>query len=265
MYASIRSVVAFLVTSVVVTAHAAIAESDFEISVNNPDGFDGWTGWFCPNPGVCVLSRSPLGAKFRHDATDGNPGGWIVAEDPGSSTAARFFAPDKFTDNLNITTSNVVANRRVLSFDAIAIDVHGSGVFDSPTAPVVVLEGADRALVYFAPVPSEGAWTTFSVPMFDDPLDGALNEAWDIVTLAGQADASEADFLNFGPILRLSIIGEWLNDDPDVDLGGLDNVTLSAVPLPAALPLFSFAVAALLGRAARRRAALNGPLGESRR
>ncbi len=226
----------------VTSAHAAIAVSTFDTNDEL------WTGLACTNPGgLCVVSNAPLGAKFNYEAMGGNTGGWISAEDPDSFNTARFIAPSEFRDNLNLDISDVVANRRILSFDAIAKDIDGTGGFESPVAPIVTIENAGQALIYWAPVPLEEVWTSFIAPLYWEAGDTGLGEGWDLWNGATFENATEAHFTSFGTVTRLTILGEWLKDDLDVDVGGLDNVRLSAVPVPAAAWLFGSALIGLVG------------------
>ena len=210
-------------------AFAAIAWSDFEVDA------DGWVGWACENPGLCVVSVVPLPVQYL--AAGGNPGGYIRTQDPSGDTAARLEPPAKFSSNYAVG--------QTLKFDAIAEDNGGGGVFDSAVAPLVAIEGTGGTLVYFTtdlPTPLN-VWKHYDVPLSEtidwQIFDGAILRP----LLPGEFAAV------FGSMTRLTIIGEWLSDVPELDTGGLDNVHL--VPLPAALSLLLPALFGL-GFAARR-------------
>jgi len=201
-------------------------------------GFDddaaGWTGLACPNPGVCALGSAPL--AIEHRATGGNPGGYIRTRDPSSDTAGRVEPPAAF--------ASLLAEGQTLSFDVLVERNGGDGAYDSATAPLVTIETASGTLVYLtADLPDiDGDWTHYEVPIADDP-------AWQLATTSLRALAPGEFTTLFAARTRLTLISEWLNDTADLDTGGIDNVALSAVPVPAALPLFA---AAMLGLGLRR-------------
>lgn len=213
----------------VIPVHAAIlASASFDADA------EGWTGLACPNPGVCALGTSSL--AVQHIATNGNPGGYIRTRDPSSATAGRMAPPAAF--------DSLLAIGQTLSFDVLVERNGGDGFYDSATAPLVTIETSGGTLVFATTdLPSiDGAWKHYDVPLFADP-------GWQLVTTSVRALApGEFDAL-FATRTRLTIISEWLKDSDDLDTGGLDNVTLSAVPLPGALPLM---MVALVGLATRR-------------
>ncbi|HMM74786.1 MAG TPA: hypothetical protein PJ986_03685 [Gammaproteobacteria bacterium] len=205
-------------------AQAAIAVAGFD------DDAAGWTGLACPNPGVCALGSAPL--TVEHLAAGGNPGGYIRTRDPSSSTAGRVAPPDAF--------ASLLAEGQTLSFDALVERNGGDGFYDSATAPLVTIETPSGTLVYATsdlPI-IDGDWKHYDVPLFEDP-------AWQLATSSVRALAPGEFTTLFATRTRLTIISEWLKDSADLDTGGLDNVTLSAVPLPGALLLMSSAVLAI--------------------
>ncbi len=207
-------------------AQAAIATSTFDTDA------DGWVGLLCTNPGVCDGTLLPAD-KFIF-----SPDGYIKTIDPGSSAAARLGAPAKFFDNLFIGAT--------LSFDILVIDPDGGGVFDVDPPPVVTIEGAGITLAYLGVKPTISAWTHYDVPL-EVTGDSGPDNIW-LKFLTGDpqdyALATMGDFNTvFGSLTRLSITGEFINDDSDSDSVSLDNVNL--VPVPAALPLLLSALAGL--------------------
>lgn len=216
-----------------VPAHAAtVAAAGFDLDD------EGWTGLACPNPGVCALGSAPL--TVTHLLTGGNPDGYIRTRDPSSSTAARVAPPAAF--------SSLMAAGQTLSFDARVERNGGDGSYGSATAPLVTIETAGGTLVFATDVlPAiDGDWQHYDVPLFDSP-------GWLLATTSVRPlNAGEFDTL-FATRTRLTIISEWLNDSADLDTGGLDNITLSAVPLPAALPLMLGALTALGTMRGRKR------------
>lgn len=198
----------------------------------------GWTGLACPNPGVCALGSAPLAVEHR--ATGGNPDGYIRTRDPSSSTAGRVLPPGSF--------AALLAEGLTLSFDVLVEANGGAGFYDANTAPLVTIETAGGTLVYLtADLPViDGDWKHYDVPIFDDP-------AWQLATTSLRALAPGEFSTLFASRTRLTLISEWLKDSQDLDTGGIDNVTLSAVPVPAALPLLASAVLLVIGFGGRRR------------
>jgi hypothetical protein len=216
--------------------HAAIALSTFDT------GTDGWVGVACPNPGICAAGVIVLlPGNFDHVATGGNPGGYIDLVDPGSDTAGRAVAPAAFLDNL--------AMGLTLSFDVLVTDPDGTGEFDATIAPLVAIEGPGGLTLVYGSTdlpPEGGPWKHYDVPL-------SLTAAWQAYD-GVLRPATAGDFAAvFGAPTRLTLIAEWLNDEADLDTGGLDNVAL--VPIPAALALLLAPLAVLGGvrRAARQR------------
>ncbi|MEM7255203.1 MAG: hypothetical protein AAF493_27700 [Pseudomonadota bacterium] len=206
---------------------------------------DMWVGLACPNPGLCVGPEVllPNPGKFRHVATGGPGGvgdGFIQGEDPDSGNVAQLKAPPKFITAL--------PNADTLSFDVLVEDPDGTGAFENDPTPAIAITGGGSTIVYGAQNPAIGVWTHFDVALAPGP-------GWVVVTSGGFAPADASDFATvMGAVSQLTFIGEWLNDDADIDTGGLDNVRLSAVPVPAALPLLLSAFG-LLAIVRRRRAA----------
>ncbi|MGH8597447.1 MAG: hypothetical protein ACREXT_12385, partial [Gammaproteobacteria bacterium] len=167
----------------------------------------------------------------------------IRTRDPSSSTAGRAVPPAKFSDNY--------ALGQTLSFDALVEKNGGDGIYDPAAggrAPLVTIEAPAGTLVFVTsdlPI-IDGPWKHYDVPLSDDP-------AWIIVEGITPRALTAGEFDSvFGTMTRLTIISEWLKDTPDLDTGGLDNVTLSAIPVPAALPLLISALFGV-GFAAKRR------------
>ena len=250
---SALTVVMMVLTSNAYAAGVVIAQSHFD---GGQDDFDGWVAISCPNDEVCA---NPAGEfdfvdgvdKFVHLTTggDGNSG-HIRSEDPDSDNAARLKAPSKFSDNL--------ALGQTLSLWTIITDPSDTGSPDVPVAPLVYIQGAGKTLVYGVPVPAEDVGVSHIVPIEDTPGDTNTFLGWFTITGTTLNTLGALNPGDFGAVLadpnkQLSIIGEWLNDSPDEDRGGLDSVVLSApVPVPAALPLMLSALAGF-GFAARRK------------
>jgi hypothetical protein len=228
----------FAVVVLTVTANAQatiIAVSDFETNA------DGWQGLACPNPGLCAVSTTTL--TVEHLPAGGNPNGYIRTQDPSSVKAGRALPPAKFSDNY--------ALGQIISFD-VRVETNGGtgGIFDTGAfgkAPLVTIESGGSTLVYgTADFPTiDGGWKHYDVPLSDDP-------AWLIFDGTLRALGAGEFATVFGGRTRLTIISEWLKDNESLDTGGLDNVMLTAVPIPAALPLLLSALGGL-GFTKRRR------------
>lgn len=201
----------------------AVAESTFDSSAES------WTGLACLNPGLCAFGNVAL--PVQHLADGGNPGGYIRARDPGSSTAGRLLPPASFSSSF--------ALGQTLSFDVRVERNGGDGEYGAGTqasgAPLVAVESGFLTLVFGSndfPV-IDGGWKHYDVPFADGPgwmvFDGNLGQLRALAP--GEFDTA------FTGMTRLTIVAEWLDDSQDLDTGGLDNVRLSAVPVPAALPL----------------------------
>jgi hypothetical protein len=163
-------------------------------------------------------------------ASDGNPGGHIEADDTVSGGVWYFDAPAKFLGSLP------GAYGGLLSFD---LKQTGSGSqFDSAD---VILNGGGLELSIDVgnPLPL-GSWVSYAIQLDE-------SAGW----TRGGAAATQADLQTvFASLGRLRIRGEYITGP---DTGRLDNVSLSAVPLPAAAWLFGPAVAGLLASATVRR------------
>lgn len=163
-------------------------------------------------------------------ASGGNPGGHIEADDTVSGGVWYFDAPAKFLG------SRPGAYGGLLSFD---LKQTGSGSqFDSAD---VILNGGGLELRIDVgnPLPV-GTWVSYSIALHE-------SAGW----TRGSAAATAGDLQTvFDALDRLRIRGEFITGS---DTGRLDNVSLSAVPIPAAVWLFGPAVAGLLASGAARR------------
>ena len=241
----LRSLVALPLALWVGSASAMpLALSTFDPGEN----FDGWTGVECVNPGLCPLFGevgSLAADKFFHDTADPKPGepgiGYLEIEDPLSGTTGLYNAPAKFTDAL--------APGTVLNYD---MKIFG-GEFDNGTSddvPILYIQSTSAAVgLLYVVTESDlpiGSWFEMTVPIVPngDPLAGA--GAWFGFTDSGlsptpdDGTAFAATFGGAGTILR--ILGELTKDDLDIDGTRLDNVSLSAIPIPAALPMMLSAI-----------------------
>ncbi len=207
-------------------SHAAafvVTENTFDTNA------EAWTALACLNPGLCAFGNAALAVQHLPDG--GNPGGYIRTTDPNSDTAGRLLPPASFSSNF--------ALGQTLSFDARVERNGGDGEYSTGSvtngAPLVAVESGSLTLVFgtFDFPEIDGGWKHYDVPFADGPgwlvFDGTLGTLRALAP--GEFDTA------FSGMTRLTIISEWLDDSEDLDTGGLDNVRLSAVPVPAALPL----------------------------
>lgn len=169
----------------------------------------------------------------------GNAGGAIEATDRVAGGVWYFGAPAKFLGDKSLALGQ-----------SLAFDLYQTGSGAQFSASDVVLTGAGLTLTFDAPdnpLPL-GSWISYSV-------DLTAAAGWQRVssrTSVSGTQASEAELASvLGDLDSLLIRGEYISGS---DQGRLDNVTLSAVPLPAAV--WSFAAGmGILGGIARRHGA----------
>lgn len=192
-------------------ATAAVIESTFDSSA------EGW-----------VISGDATSGLPTFLATGGNPGGHIEADDSVSGGIWYFQAPTKFLGDLS------GAYGELLQFD-----LRQSGSGSQISRDDVILNGGGLQLTLDTlanPLPV-GEWVSYSVRLDE-------SEAW----MNGGAAATAADLLFvLSSLDRLRIRGEYING---ADTGRLDNVSVSVVPIPAAI---YFLGSGLLGLLASRR------------
>jgi hypothetical protein len=179
----------------------SIATSDF--SVND----EGWR-----------ISGDATSAVPSYVPTGGNPGGFIQVFDQVLGDVWFWEAPAKFLGNVS------GAYGQPLTFD---LRMRGSGPLFSDSD--IILAGGSLTLHFeTSPVPTDVAWTSYSVLMMEAA-------GWKVGSLAGPAP-TQAQFLSvISSLDRLGIRGEFITGP---DNGDLDNVVLHGVPEPRSLLLF---------------------------
>lgn len=196
------------------SASGAVVTSTFDVDTE---------GWL-------VVGDSTSGIPI-HVATGGNPDGHIQAADRVAGGVWYFQAPAKFYGDKS------GAYNQLLTYD---LKQTGSGSqFD---AYDVLLKGAGIELRLGEsetsnPLPV-GSWVSYSI---------SLNESgW----FKGGVAATQADMMTvLASLDTLRIRGEYISGS---DTGRLDNVSLTAVPVPAAAWLFASGLIGLSGLARRR-------------
>ena len=217
------------------------AESTFDPGV----GPDGWTAIICENPGC------PLGAetgsipfdteKFGHNTSDPQPFepgvGHLFMVDPGSDETGMYQAPAAFADALSGPDA-------VLEID-IFVDSGSGGTYDTAATgglvPLFYIESAGSAggVVYLLPVAAIAldTWHNFDIPIATSGGPGTWFAVGGATGLGDALSGGDGD-------RRLLIWGELTNDSADEDGTFLDNVRVTVVPVPAALPMMISALAA---------------------
>jgi len=189
----------------------------------------------------------------------GNPGGAIIADDPNADEGARFSAPTPFIGN---ASSLVGAN---LTFDlTVLLNFVPNTYTLSRALGLVYIENdtSGDGLLYTGALPDDG-WTTYSVTIGPNAAPLTLSpEAglgglpvpdegfWAYIPDTSAIGAAFVDptAMHFSDVLggvtRFTITGEVL-DGPS-EILALDNVHLTLVPIPAALPLLLSALFGLV-------------------
>ncbi|MDA0822020.1 MAG: hypothetical protein O3C28_06300, partial [Proteobacteria bacterium] len=178
----------------------------------------------------------------------GNPTDAILANDPNAEQGARFSAPAPFIGNAaSLVGGTLMFDLTVAeNFDAMAYTL-------GRALGLVLVERGVEALIYTGALPDD-TWTTYTVNLgpntvpltlspepklggFSIPDVGFWAYVPDITAAAPSfSDPTLGQFNSiFGAVDRFTIVGEVL-DGPD-DALALDNVNLTVVPVPAALPL----------------------------
>jgi hypothetical protein len=201
-------------------------------------GFDGnLEGW---------TSNTPSEVSWK--MTGGNPGGYAQFVD-GSSGESFFLAPSSFLGDLRILDGS-----GTLSYDLRLVQLGG---FNSGMVPHEVrLIGPGGQANWIGEIPTEGLnWNHLIIPVQEN--------SWNVVS--GSWDQLLAN------VTSLRIRAEHFNNflgQPNRETFTIDNVTLTANPVPEPSALVSFMIAGAVGAAFRmRRRRLFGvsrarPLGE---
>lgn len=210
---TVASIAAFLGCGVAAAAGSVL--SDFSTDT------EGW-----------LLFGDSTTSAPTHDATGGNPGGFLNGTDRTIGGVWYWQAPAKFLGDRSLSFG------QTLSFD---LRMRGSGpLFEDSD---VVLAGGGLSLhADLSPVPQGTDWTSYAVALDQRGL-------WKVTTLAG-APATDAQIQQtLGALAALRIRGEFITG---ADNGDIDNVVMTAVPEPQSYLLFGAGLG-LLGLLGRRR------------
>ncbi len=188
---------------------------------------EGWLFWDGQDP---VVLTAPT-----HLGSGGNPGGFIQIEDVADPNFF-FVASDAYTGDQSAAFGGM------LTFDQFN---RGDGGAPIDLLEDVVLVGAGLTLTIDLPDLVDADWQTREVLLI-------ASAGWVVQSEPGPGDppATDAELLAVLSDLDFLLInGEFRNG---VDISGLDNVSLSAVPLPPTWPLLLGSLM-VLGYQRRRR------------
>lgn len=218
----------------VVAASPAMAigvSSDFSVDA------DGWTvSTLSDSGGPNFLVALQSGLAPTHNASGGNPGGFISILDPDTGWTY-FVAPSKFTGNQ--------ADKFGGSLSFSLQQATNGGFLLDPEPPHLALVSGTTVLVLDAgavPVATPD-WSSYTVAL--------MAGTWHLNSLSG-ALATNADLQTvLGNLSALFVVSEFIS--PVVEVNGLDSVSLVApVPLPTAAWGMLSALGLLGAKTARR-------------
>jgi hypothetical protein len=173
---------------------------------------EGWTG---------------SGASVVYESTGGNPDGFIKVGDTGNVAPLNsgILAPGAFLGDLSAFIGGTLSVdfRSISGSNANTVDAFGT----------VWIQGGGSDVFFDLTTNSPGAWATYSVPL--------TAAAW------GVSELLWASIM--GNVTTLGISTDAFDG---ADVVGVDNVTISQTPLPAAIWLFLSALG-VLGLYGRRR------------
>lgn len=169
-----------------------------------------------------------VSSNFAWQSTGGNPGGFISASDAGAGQWY-FAAPNSWNGDWTSYLGGA------LQFD-VKILYPTTSPYDYNISPanVVIYSGANSASwsTNFKPT---GSWTSFGVQLTPGNF-----------TISGTASFDQI----LSNVTGVQILGEYLSNN---DSEGLDNVSLTPVPLPPAALLFGSSLIGLAGVSKRRK------------
>jgi len=177
---------------------------------------EGWTG--TPGIGGAI--------NFAWESTGGNPGGFIAATD-GGAQQWYFISPDSWDGDWTSYTGGMlrydisILNPALPPYDYFTLD------------DVQIYSGTDYAAWNSGINPTD-SWTSYAVQLVSSNF-----------TVTGSASFEDI----IANVTELRIRGEYLNFN---DREGLDNVSITAVPVPAAIWLFGSGLVGLIGISRRK-------------
>ncbi|MEM9585919.1 MAG: hypothetical protein AAGA03_01455 [Planctomycetota bacterium] len=148
---------------------------------------------------------------FQHNASDGNPGGFLFIDNDEGTNNAHIFAPNKFLGDLTSF------NGGTISFDGNLLGSGGNFFSDPDDYGVFVITGtAGSASLDLAPggaIPPANSWQTYSASL-DATTWGVSSSQWASI---------------LGDVTSIQLSVEALFGE---EAHGIDNVRITAVPEP---------------------------------
>jgi len=219
---TVQTINALLLTGLALTSAPAFsAVSSFDVDSD---------GWVADSLGDTVAPLSWL-------ENGGVPGGHVLIGDIATGEDNYFVAPEKFLGNQSGFLSGW------LSFD-LKTEPKYNDLSPYYAADVILSGNGLTAVFATGSNPLSNIWTSYSIPL--------AASSWKLNSLTGDA-VSDTDFASIlGNLTALKIRGEfWYG--PEVAY--LDNVKMSAVPVPPAFALFATGLISWFGAFKRRRSA----------
>lgn len=200
---------------------ALFSASSYGMTISSTFDLDaeGWTG-------------NGVGANVTYESTGGNPGGFIRVNDTGNVLPLNsgILAPGAFLGDLSAFIGGE------LSVDYRAISGSNATLLPEFGRAWIAGGGEEAFFDLAAAPPAAGAWDTFTAPLYA--------ASW------GVSDAIWATIMG-----NVTTLGIGTDAFDGADVVGVDNISISQVPLPAAIWLFLSALGALGLYGRRRRTA----------
>lgn len=189
------------------------------VTTNFSTGTEGWTLGDADNPAVFPVGNGTL---------SWNPG-YITGTENAGGPINVFFAPPSYLGNQSSAYGST-----------ISFDLRAQSTTDGTAYSAVYLFGNGQVISNASTFPATGSsFTNFSFN---------LNETsgWRIYTGGGYYGSTSVDQATFQAILanltNVGIMMDWLTGFDTIDLAQVSFGPNSAVPVPAALPLFATAL-----------------------
>lgn len=203
-----------LVVVLLIAAPSAQADILAQSTFDDPLAtFDGW------------IANEDGGSNnlMTYEATDGQEGGYITADDINDGLTWYWVAPDKFLGDQSAAYGGTL--------DYYLRQHLSSGDTTDPFQDNdVILEGAGNTLVYVFPTSDAypvagdpypgtgGVWTHYSIPLVE------TDSNWHVDSVDGDAPTAEQMQATLANLTSLRVRGEYQSGD---DHGDLDSVTLN--------------------------------------
>ena len=198
-------------------------------------------GSFCTGASAAMVSSFNTSAEgwtvagnstnFAWESTGGNPGGFIAASDAGAGQWY-FVAPSSWNGDWTSYISGA------LQFD-VKILYPTTSPYDYNISPanVVIYSGSGNYASWSTNFKPTGSWTSFGVQLTPGNFSVTGTASFDQI---------------LANVTEVRILGEYLSGN---DTEGLDNVSLTPVPLPSTALLFGSSLIGLTGLAKRKKSA----------